>query len=93
MKDAMATCVGLWVDEASGASGLNSADLSELKSASKGLLEQCGSERILDRGIGSGYACNTDGCYADDGHGYDWTDAARDWACANSRPDLCTPAD
>ena len=88
MKSAMATCVGVWVDEG-GALGLNNADLNELKPASKTVLEQCGSERILDRGIGSGYACNTDGCYTDDGHGFDWTDAAREWACANNRPELC----
>ena len=89
MQAAMASCIVLWVDEVGGASAVNSAALSELKDTSEFRLEECGSERIEDRGIGAGYVCNTDGCYADDGHGYAWTDAANGWACANDRPDLC----
>ncbi|HXH78848.1 hypothetical protein [Nocardioides sp.] len=88
MQEAMSTCVGIWMDEVAGVSSVRKT-LGNPGTMSRVQLEECGNARIASRGIAAGFACNPDGCYATDKHGFDWTDAAREWACDNSRPEVC----
>jgi hypothetical protein len=92
MRESMATCVGIWMDEVSDVPSV-AATLGDPGTMSRIQLAECGNERIANRGIAAGYACNPDGCYASDKHGYDWTAAALEWACENNRPDVCTPVE
>ncbi|MCW2832569.1 MAG: hypothetical protein JWN68_522 [Nocardioides sp.] len=88
MQESMSTCIGMWMDEYDDVASVTKT-LGNPGTMTRVQLEQCGNQRIKSRGIGAGYACDPDGCYASDKHGFDWTDAARDWACDNNRPEVC----
>lgn len=88
MQDAMGICVGIWMEEVSDVPTVV-ATLGDPGVMSRITLEKCGNERIRVRGIAAGFACNPDGCYAEDKHGFDWTTAARKWACDHNRPEVC----
>ena len=89
MKESMGICIGLWMDEYSDVSAVTKT-LGNPGTMSRVQLQSCGTARIKSRGIGAGFACTPDGCYASDKHGFDWAEAARDWACDNNRPEVCS---
>lgn len=72
-------------------SGVDTASDSELNAALQTTLMLCGNKAIKDDAIGSGYTCNTDGCYDNTDNGYPWTQMATRWACTKSA-EMCDAA-
>lgn len=91
MSASMEICFNNTMDDVGGTSAVDTATTSELNAALSTTLMLCGTESIETDSIGSGYTCDTDGCYDRDGTGYPWTQMATRWACTISA-EMCDAA-
>lgn len=92
MNEQMTDCVRKWMVEAALTPEVDTATTDELAAANRVYLEDCGSQRITDHDVASGYHCTGDGCYDENQQGYSWRTVAADWACENNHP-MCALAE